>query len=124
MLRNQFKKKCNEFPEQPEINKIPREEYDLFVVNEVVLEDNHYTIKQQDSNTYVVFNEENDVVIHIPDGLYKGTGVIFANVGNGSLQVVNDGTETYRGLKLLSDGDSFLTMIKITDSIWQGSERE
>lgn len=124
MLRNQFKRKCNEFPEQPEINKIPREEYDLFVVNEVVLEDNHYTIKQQDSNTYVVFNEENDVVIHIPDGLYKGTGVIFANVGNGSLQVVNDGTETYRGLKLLSDGDSFLTMIKITDSIWQGSERE
>lgn len=124
MLRNQFKKKCNEFPEQPEINKIPREEYDLFVVNEVVLEDNHYTIKQQDSNTYVVFNVENDVVIHIPDGLYKGTGVIFANVGNGSLQVVNDGTETYRGLKLLSDGDSFLTMIKITDSIWQGSERE
>lgn len=124
MLRNQFKRKCNEFPEQPEINKIPREEYDLFVVNEVDLEDNHYTIKQKDSNTYVVFNEENDVVIHIPDGLYKGTGVIFANVGSGSLQVVEDGTETYRGLKLLSDGDSFLTMIKITDSIWQGSERE
>lgn len=97
----------------------PRE-FDLFVCKDVP---QVYTIDQDDSNKYLVFDYTGNGILHIPDNMYRGTGLIFANVGLGAVEVVMDGLETLRGSALLKDPNSFMTLIKITDTVWQASER-
>lgn len=97
----------------------PRE-FDLFVCKDV---SQVYTLDQDDSNKYLVFEYEGNGIIHIPDNMYRGTGLIVANAGAGGIELVMDGLETMRGSLTIKDPDSFMTIIKITDSIWQSSER-
>lgn len=125
MLLNSFNKVTNEF-EEPKLHAEARIEFDLFPVlnpSEVTTDNNHYTIEQIHSNKYIVFDTDNDVIVHVVDNLALGTGYLFANVGSGGIQVVMDGTEQLRGLYALADGDSFITLVKIHERYWQCSER-
>lgn len=97
----------------------PRE-YDIFVVKDVM---DNYVLDQDDSNKYLIFNEETTAILRLPDNMYRGTALLATNVGTGGVQVVFDGLETVRGGLLLGDANSFISLVKITDSMWQSSER-
>lgn len=94
-----------------------------FVVKELELEDNHYTLTIDDSNDFLVFNSDNNIIIHIPDNYPKGFGVLATNVGSGTIEVVMDGLEKLRGWHTLTDPDSFMSLVKLTMDYWQSSER-
>lgn len=96
------------------------EEYDLFVTKEV---DSPYTLEQGDSNKFLIFNYEGNGILHIPDNLYVGTAALVCNIGAGRVELLMDGLETIRGLPLLGDPDGFITVAKLTEQIWQSSER-
>lgn len=116
-LKATEEEKCYKVPDAPEVS--------TFVIKEIDLGDeNHYTLQSDDSNDYLVFNSGNNVIIHIPDNMLKGFGVIAANVGSGTIEVVMDGLEELRSWHTLTDPDSFMTLIKITDKYWQSSERQ
>lgn len=97
----------------------PRE-FDLFVCKDIV---SGYVIDQDDSNKYLVFDYNGNGILHIPDNMYRGTGFIVTNVGAGAVEIVMDGLEQFRGSTTLKDPNSFMTIIKVTDTLWQGSER-
>lgn len=81
-----------------------------------------HTVGQNNNGAILVFNDASDAVLNIPDGLNKGTAVIAVNVGAGSIAAAMTGTETARGSLTLADGDSYMSLVKITDSIYQSSE--
>jgi hypothetical protein len=95
-------------------------EYDIFICKDVTQQ---YTIDQDDSNKYLIFDDAGNGILHIPDNMYRGTALIFTNIGVGAVEVVMDGLETVRGSLTIADVNGFMTLVKITDTIWQCSER-
>lgn len=94
-----------------------------FVIKELEAKDNKYTPVLEDSNDYLVFDVDGDVVIQLDDSLPKGFGLLAANVGTGSIQVKMLGLNKLRGWHTLTDPDSFISLIKLTAQLWQSSER-
>jgi len=125
-LINSAFKRINKEPCNDSVTKLksfelpdPRE-FDLFVVKDVPQQ---YLIDQDDSNKYLVFNVAGNGILRIPDNMYRGTALIFTNIGVGGIEIVFDGLETARGTLLIQDVDGFMTLVKITETIWQCSER-
>lgn len=80
-----------------------------------------YTIDQDDSNKYLVFNAAVKAVLHIPDNMYRGTRLIVSNVGEGYLEVVMNGLEELKGISTFANNNSPLFLNKITENLWQPS---
>jgi hypothetical protein len=115
------KKPCNDDSKASVGFELPDpREFDIFIVKDVAT---NYVLNQDDSNKYLVFNDATTAILRVPDNMYRGTALLATNVGLGSVQVVFDGLETVRGDLLIRDENSFISLIKITDSMWQSSER-
>lgn len=115
------KEPCNDSSEVLQGFALPDpREFDLFICKDI---QSNYVLDQDDSNKYLVFDYAGTGILRIPDNMYRGTALLVANVGVGSVTIVMDGLETIRGTLSLKDGDSFMTIVKITDSVWQCSER-
>jgi hypothetical protein len=97
----------------------PRE-FDIFVVKNV---QDSYVLDQDDSNKYLIFNEAGIATLRLPDNMYIGTALLATNIGAGSMQITFDGLDTVRGQLIVSDENSFISLVKITDTLWQSSER-
>lgn len=80
-----------------------------------------YTLVQEDSGSLLVFNEATDAVINIPDDLDRFTSFMSLNLGTGSVTNVL-GTDNIRGSLVLGNADSFISMTKVGNTIWQSSE--
>lgn len=80
-----------------------------------------YTLVQEDSGSLLVFNEATDAIINIPDDLDRFTSFMSLNLGTGSVTNVL-GTDNIRGSLVLSNADSFISMTKVGNTIWQSSE--
>jgi hypothetical protein len=96
------------------------EENDLFVTKHV---ESPYTLMQEDSNKFLIFNTGGIGTVNIPDNLYVGTAALFANIGTGSVEFAMLNLETIRGATVIGDPDGYMTVAKLTDDIWQSSER-
>ena len=80
-------------------------------------------LTQVSSGNILVFNDAADAALNIPDGLEIGTSVIVLNIGTGAVSTTMLGSEILRGNPVLSDTDSFMSVTKITATLWQSSER-
>jgi hypothetical protein len=82
-----------------------------------------YTLQGQDTGIFIIFNEVGSATLNIPDGLQVGTSVAATNIGGGDVLLVNTGTDTIRGATTLGDVSGYLAATKITNTVWQSSER-
>lgn len=82
-----------------------------------------YTITNGDSGYWLIFNDASDAVLNIPDGLRSGRSLLATNIGSGGVSATMIGSEVLRGADTLGNADGFLSLTKLTSTIWQSSER-
>lgn len=81
-----------------------------------------YTLLNEDKGEFIVFNE-GDSVIDIPEGLPELTSITVANIGAGGVSIFSQGSEVIKGSNQLHDVDGMMSIIKLTNLVWQSSER-
>jgi len=80
-----------------------------------------YTLQEQDTGYFVVFDDSSLCQITLLSSLPIGTSIVASNVGGGGLEIVT--TDTVKGVKTLGNVDGMLSITKITSLYWQSSER-
>lgn len=81
-----------------------------------------YTVSDDDTGKFLVFDEVGAGTINIPDNLSVGVNFAFANVGTGTVTLNLTGTDTLRGSPTVSDTNGYGAATKITLNTWQSSE--
>src|SRR3990172_5612904 len=81
-----------------------------------------YTLLDTDTNQFLVFNNVANIALTIPNGLTLGHHFAVTNIGGGNV-VITMGTDTLRGTNTLGNILGFMTVTKITATVWQSSER-
>lgn len=84
---------------------------------------NNFTLTDDESGKFIIFNEAGTATLDIPDGLIIGVNTAFTNIGAGGMVLNFTGSETFRGSLTLADDDGYGVASKITATIWQLSER-
>lgn len=82
-----------------------------------------YVASDEDTSTFLIFNDAGTADIQIPNNLSKGVNFAYTNIGAGSVQLVYTGTDTLRGAALIVDPDGYAAVTKIGATLWQTSER-
>ena len=82
-----------------------------------------YVVSDEDSGTFLIFNDAGTADIQIPNNLSKGVNFAYTNIGAGSVQLVYTGTDTLRGAALIVDPVGYAAVTKIGLTLWQTSER-
>lgn len=88
-----------------------------------------YTLTQEDSGYFLVFNDAGSATLNIPDGLDLGTSVVTNNIGGGVVVATMTGSDVIRAngasgsAATLADAFSYMAVTKIASTTWQGSER-
>ena len=82
-----------------------------------------HTLTNGDSGYWLYFDSAADGNVIIPNGLHKGTSALVTNLGTGNITYSIDAGEVGRGATTLSDPDAFMSLTKLTSTIWQCSER-
>ncbi len=80
-----------------------------------------YTLQEQDTGYFIVFDDSSLCQITLLSSLPIGTSIVISNVGGGGVEIVT--TDIVKGVKTLGNVDGMLSITKVTSIYWQSSER-
>jgi hypothetical protein len=89
----------------------------------VIAVESPYTLTANDNNVWLVFNTSDHAVVLVPDGFVMSHMFMTSNIGGGNLSFEPIGTDTVRGAKIITDVLSMLSLTKVSNVLWQSSER-
>jgi len=80
-----------------------------------------YTLQEQDTGYFIVFDDSSLCQITLLSSLSIGTSIVASNVGGGGVEIVT--TDAVKGVKTLGNVDGMMSITKVTSIYWQSSER-